>query len=164
MKIFLRFMAVPHHLLLFCGLAPLVLTGCALTQPPVEEGPSGGEAVDVGYGTIDKDHLTGSVNTVRGEDEGVEQPRSLADMLHRVPGVQVSQGSSGELRVRIRGNNTFQGGRDPLFVYNGMVIQSLTGINPSSIESISVLKNADATAIYGSRGANGVILIKTKIR
>jgi len=164
MKMFLGFGAVPHLRFLVGGLALLVLTGCATTQPAGEEAPSGSDAVDVGYGTIDKDHLTGSVNTVQSEDPNVEQPRSLADMLRRVPGVQVSEGSGGELRVRIRGNNTFQGGQDPLFVYNGMVIQSLVGINPISIESISVLKNADATAIYGSRGANGVILIKTKVR
>ena len=164
MKMFLRFGSFPHQRFLVCALALLVLAACATTQPAVEEAPSGADAVNVGYGTIDKEHLTGSVNTVQAEDPDVAQPRSLADMLHRVPGVQVSQGSSGELRVRIRGNNTFQGGRDPLFVYNGMVIQSLVGINPSSIESISVLKNADATAIYGSRGANGVILIKTKVR
>lgn len=154
----------PLFPLLFGGFALFVLTACATTKVAEENAAVGTEAVDVGYGTIDKDHLAGSVNTVQGEDPSVEQPRSLADMLRRVPGVQVTDGPGGQLRVKIRGDNTFIGGNDPLFVFNGQVIQSLAGINPSTIESISVLKNADATAIYGSRGANGVILIKTKVR
>jgi len=72
----------------------------------------------------------------------------------------------GGMTVRIRGATSFLGSEEPLFVIDGMVVQSadgaLDGINPNTIESITVLKNADETAIYGSRGANGVILIKTK--
>ena len=87
-------------------------------------------------------------------------------MLSRVPGVRVIDRPGGGISVRIRGTNSCLGGEEPLFVLDGMVIQSagagLSGINPNSIESITVLKNAGETAIYGSRGANGVILIKTK--
>jgi TonB-dependent SusC/RagA subfamily outer membrane receptor len=104
------------------------------------------------------------VVTVQGDVPEEGQGRTLAEMLYRVPGVQVSELSGGRLSVRVRGSNSFLGGMEPLYVYNGMVIQALEGINPNTIESITVLKNADATAIYGSRGANGVILIKTKIR
>jgi TonB-dependent SusC/RagA subfamily outer membrane receptor len=83
-------------------------------------------------------------------------------MLRRVPGVQVDEHSGGRISVVIRGRNTFQGGREPLYVLDGMVIQGIDGLNPMNIESITVLKNADATAVYGSRGANGVILIRSK--
>ena len=69
------------------------------------------------------------------------------------------------MSVRIRGSTSFTGGEEPLFVLDGMVLQSadgLRGLSPANVESITVLKDAGATAIYGSRGANGVILIKTK--
>ena len=81
-------------------------------------------------------------------------------------GVLVTELPGGGIRVRIRGSRSILGGNDPLYVVDGMVIQTidgaLYGINPHDVESISVLKDASSTAIYGSRGANGVILVKTK--
>lgn len=158
---------VPYHPWLFGALALLFLTACATTRLAEEEEPSDDEAVDIGYGTANKDHIVGSVATVYGEDVQVVNPRTLAQMLARVPGVQATELPGGGIRVRIRGAGSFLGGEAPLWVLDGMVIQAggrgLSGINPNNIESITVLKDAGATAIYGSRGANGVILIKTKI-
>jgi TonB-dependent SusC/RagA subfamily outer membrane receptor len=85
----------------------------------------------------------------------------------RVAGVTVSRASDGGIAVRIRGTTSIYGNTEPLYVLDGMPIQpgpngSLTGINPYDIQSIQVLKDATSTAMYGSRGANGVIIIKTK--
>lgn len=164
MKAFSYSGSVPHHPFLLGGLALLFLTACATTKVAQEADPSGVEAIDIGYGTINEDHSVGSVTKVQGEVPEEGQPRTMAEMLYRVPGIQVTELSGGRLSVSIRGSNSFLGGTEPLYVYNGMVVPDVTGINPTTIESISVLKNADATAIYGSRGANGVILIKTKVR
>jgi TonB-dependent SusC/RagA subfamily outer membrane receptor len=85
----------------------------------------------------------------------------------RVAGVTVSRGSDGGIAVRIRGASSIYGSGEPLYVLDGMPIQpgpngSLSGINPYDIESIKVLKDPAETAMYGVRGANGVIVIKTK--
>ena len=125
--------------------------------------------MDIGYGEVEKGHLTGSAATISAEDLKGSQPRTLADMLARIPGLRVMQDSKlhGGILVRIRGSsNSMVGGEEPLFVLDGMPIPTgsgeIFGINPNAIESITVLKDAGTTAIYGSRGANGVILIKTK--
>jgi TonB-dependent SusC/RagA subfamily outer membrane receptor len=124
--------------------------------------------VDIGYGAVDKDQVTGAVSTVSGEDEATRRTRTLGEMLSRVPGVQVLEGPGGAIRVRIRGASSFIAGQDPLFVVDGVVMPSGEGvlrtIDPNHIESITVLKDAGETAVYGSRGANGVILIKMKTR
>jgi TonB-dependent SusC/RagA subfamily outer membrane receptor len=85
----------------------------------------------------------------------------------RVAGVNVTRLADGSIAVRIRGGSSFHGNNDPLYVLDGVPIEpgpngSLTGVNPNDIESIKVLKSAADVAIYGSRGANGVIVIKTK--
>lgn len=164
-----RFATCPVWVVLCGAFALLFLAGCATTRSTGEqEVQSEGEEVEVGYGTIDKDHIVGSVATIDGEEAQRAQPRSVADMLRgRVAGVHVTELPGGGIRVRIRGTRSFLGGNEPLYVLDGMMIRAepdgaLYGINPYDIESISVLKDASATAIYGSRGANGVILIKTK--
>ena len=148
------------------SLAILFLTACATTSSARgNEGPAT-DSVDVGYGTVDEEHVTGSVATVRGEDVRVVHDRTLADMLARVAGVRVVQLPGGGISVRIRGTSSILGSGEPLYVVDGMVMQSSPGgppaLDPNNIESISVLKDAGSAAIYGSRGANGVILIKTK--
>jgi iron complex outermembrane receptor protein len=85
----------------------------------------------------------------------------------RVPGVIITHAADGGLAIRIRGQTTFNGETEPLYVIDGLPVQSgpggsLTGINPKDIASIEVLKDASATAFYGVRGSNGVIVIKTK--
>ena len=150
-------------------IAMLVFAGCASTDSSRDEMARNdeGEKVDMGYGEVDKDKMTESVSTIDNTDPNLVQPRSIADLLRgRVAGVTVEEGPGGTMRVRIRGQRSFMGGNDPLYVIDGMTINTsdgiLAGINPMDIESISVLKDASATAAYGSRGANGVIVIKTK--
>lgn len=150
-------------------LALLSLNACATTQPAEGAGTTGADVVQLGYGEVDSEHQTGSTFQLNSEDLEGAQPQTLAEMLARIPGVRVVKLSTlhGGLSVRIRGsNNSMIGGEEPLFLLDGMPIPTgdggLFGINPNAIESITVLKDAGTTAIYGSRGANGVILIKTK--
>ena len=87
--------------------------------------------------------------------------------MGRFPGVVVTRSPDGGVSVRIRGGSSIYGNNEPLYVVNGIAIQpgpngSLSGISPEDIESIKVLKDPADTAMYGMRGANGVILIKTK--
>ncbi|GAB3584470.1 SusC/RagA family TonB-linked outer membrane protein [Hymenobacter daeguensis] len=125
------------------------------------------EIVVVGYGTQRKRDITGSVVSISAE-QVAETPIARADQIlqGRAAGVQVTQTNSepgGNVSIRIRGTNSINTGNEPLFVVDGFPgAGDLNSINPSDIESIEVLKDASATAIYGSRGANGVILITTK--
>lgn len=163
------FRPIPNRLWTLGAFALFSVAACA-TNPPAEVAqPSAVEVVDIGYGTISEENVTGSVTTLRSEDIEASQPHTLAEMLARIPGVRVTYHGDPfpEMSVRIRGStNSIIGGEEPLFVLDGMPLTAgageLNGINPSTIESITVLKDAGATAIYGSRAANGVILIKTK--
>jgi len=125
------------------------------------------DVVVVGYGTQRKRDLTGSVASVTAE-QVAEVPIARADQIlqGRVSGVQVTQTNSepgGNVSIRIRGTNSINTGNEPLFVVDGFPgAGDLNSINPSDIESVEILKDASATAIYGSRGANGVVLITTK--
>lgn len=135
----------------------LALVGCA-TTPSAERGqPLAAGAVDVGYGAINRDQLVGSVSTVQGDAGQITRPRTMIEMLARLPGVQVTESRPGGMRVLVRGAG-------PLYVVDGMILRGgITSIDPNTVESISVLKNAGETAIYGSRvGHGGVILIRTK--
>ena len=141
------------------------------------------EVVVIGYGTTRKSDLTGSVATIKSEDLKKVQVTTFDQALQgRAAGVQVTQlsGKPGaETSIRIRGTSSINAGNEPLYVVDGMLISSdgadistgvtrgprigaLASINPNDIESIEILKDASATAIYGSRGANGVVLITTK--
>ncbi|MEQ8556007.1 MAG: TonB-dependent receptor [Cyclobacteriaceae bacterium] len=125
------------------------------------------ELVVVGYGSVKKSDLTGSVASVKAKDiNSFPATNMLQALSGRAPGVQVLQttGAPGAgLSVRIRGTNSIQGGNEPLYVIDGFPYSgNPTNINNSDIESIEILKDASATAIYGSRGANGVVLITTK--
>lgn len=126
------------------------------------------EVVVIGYGTQRRSDLTGSVSQV-GSREINEFPSTnvLQSLSGRAAGVQVSPttGAPGAgLNVRIRGTNSIQGSNEPLYVVDGFPIfgSNPTILNNTDIESIEVLKDASATAIYGSRGANGVVLITTR--
>ncbi|MBO0357782.1 TonB-dependent receptor [Hymenobacter sp. BT186] len=125
------------------------------------------EVVVVGYGTQRKRDLTGAVASISAE-QVAETPIARADQIlqGRVSGVQVTQTNSepgGNVSIRIRGTNSINTGNEPLFVVDGFPgAGDLNSINPSDIESVEILKDASATAIYGSRGANGVVLITTK--
>ncbi|MFO8174928.1 MAG: TonB-dependent receptor plug domain-containing protein [Longimicrobiales bacterium] len=158
--------SVLHPPWVLCAITLVYLTGCATTPSAREPEASDDNTVDIGYGSVGKDHVVGSVTTLRDEDLQTERYRTLADMLAQVPGVRVVDQPDGGMSVRIRGTSSLLGGQEPLFVMDGMMIHSADGgllsISPTNIKSITVLKDAGATAIYGSRGANGVILIRTK--
>jgi TonB-linked SusC/RagA family outer membrane protein len=124
------------------------------------------EVVVVGYGTQKRRDVTSAVSSL-SEDDFKGQPVTRVDQVlqGRVPGVQVTNSGGapgGEVRIRVRGANSLSGDNDPLYVVDGYVGADFTTINTEDIASIEVLKDASATSIYGSRGANGVIIITTK--
>lgn len=140
------------------------------------------EVVVIGYGTVKKKDLTGAVSSVKAEQIVQTSPISVESALQgRAAGVQVtsSEGTpNGGLNISIRGGSSVNASNSPLYVIDGYPVQGdnvsssvglgnattspLQGINPSDIESIEILKDASATAIYGSRGANGVVIVTTK--
>jgi TonB-linked SusC/RagA family outer membrane protein len=124
------------------------------------------EVVVVGYGTQKRKDLTGAVGSVNADKiKDLAVTRVDQALLGKVAGVQVKP-SSGEPgsppQVRIRGIGSISAGGDPLYVVDGVPMASIQAINPNDIENIDVLKDASATAIYGSRGSNGVVIINTK--
>ncbi|MBU2996474.1 TonB-dependent receptor [Cellulophaga baltica] len=125
------------------------------------------EVVVVGYGTRKKSHLTGAVAKVGGDDVAAIQATRVDDALAgKLPGVliQNQNGSPGaDPKIQIRAASSISGDSSPLIVVDGYPISgSLATVNPNDIESLEVLKDAASAAIYGSRGANGVILVTTK--
>ena len=125
-------------------------------------------AFALGCGASDRARSAPDPNVIEGDDIEGRDLQRIEEMLRgQVAGVEVSQ-RQGSLVIRIRGGGGFgYGEADPLFVIDGLPIEhgadgALVGLNPRDVQSIRVLKNASDTAIYGSRGANGVILITTK--
>ena len=127
------------------------------------------EVVVVGYGTVKKSDVTGALSSVSAEQLKAVPVQSISQALQgRAAGVDIAQNGArpGENPViRIRGNRSLIGGNDPLIVMDGIPLpegSSLNDFNPGEVESIEILKDASSAAIYGSRGANGVILVTTK--
>jgi TonB-linked SusC/RagA family outer membrane protein len=124
------------------------------------------QMVVIGYGTQTKRDLTGSVSSVKAEQIAtMPVPRVDQAITGLVSGVQVQTTNAqpgAQMRIRIRGGNSLNGSNDPLVVADGVFGADINQINPGDIESVEVLKDASATAIYGARGANGVILLTTK--
>jgi len=124
------------------------------------------EVVAIGYGTMKKSDLTGAVSTVKSSQIENEKPQALQDMLRgNIAGLQVgfSTNAKGGGDMEIRGDNTLKASSNPLIVLDGVIYQgALEDINPNDIESIDVLKDASSAAVYGSRSANGVVLVTTK--
>lgn len=142
-----------------------LIAGCAQTGTTSDD--HNAKEIPVGYGTIDDDRTTTSISHL-SEDEIERRPTvmHLEQLLEgQVAGVHVITTPAG-FSVRIRGTSSIYGSSEPLYVVDGVPLDHLPsgmiGINPHDVESITVLKDAGSTAIYGSRGANGVILIKTK--
>ena len=131
-----------------------------------EENIALNEIVAVGYGTQKKRDITGSVASVKADALVAAPVANVTEALTgRMAGVQVTQteGSpDAEMTIRVRGGGSITGDNTPLYVVDGFPVESISDIAPSDIESIDVLKDASSTAIYGSRGANGVILVTTK--
>ncbi len=176
--------ATPVLIFSFVGYTPqeVLLAGRSVLDVSLESNDKKlDEVVVIGYGTVAKRDLTGSVTTVKGTDLLRNVPTSINQSLQgQIAGVNVNKGDGapgGGISMTIRGANSFTGS-EPLYVIDGIpftsaatpagaegsmqTINFLANMNPQDIESIEVLKDASATAIYGSRGANGVVLITTK--
>jgi len=124
------------------------------------------EVVLIGYGSVRKSDLTGAVSVLSGEVIAKQPIANVAEALTgRLAGVQVtsSEGSpDSEINIRIRGGGSLSQDASPLLIVDGFPVNSINDIAPSDIENVTVLKDASSTAIYGARGAYGVILITTK--
>ena len=124
------------------------------------------EIVVVGYGTQKRGDVTTAITSVKTQDLDQRPVTSAAQAIQgRAAGIQVVQPSGAPgagLAVRIRGNTSISASNDPLYVVDGIPVQDISGIAPTDIESMQVLKDASSAAIYGSRAANGVVLITTK--
>lgn len=125
------------------------------------------EVVVVGYGSVKKSDLTGSVSSVKSDDMNLGGTTSnIAQAIQgKAAGVQVQQNNfapGGGMSITVRGGNSINTSNEPLYVVDGFISDNGNQINPNDIEDIEILKDASATAIYGSRGGNGVVLITTK--
>lgn len=124
------------------------------------------EVVAIGYGTMKKSDLTGSVSSIKSDALQKTPAAGLDQALQgRAAGVTVNANSGqpgAAASIKIRGIGTVMGGSDPIYVVDGMITTNISFLNPNDIERTEVLKDASATAIYGSRGANGVILVTTR--
>ncbi len=124
------------------------------------------DVVVIGYGSVRKKDLTGSVATVNSEALQVVPVANASEALTgKMPGVQITttEGSpDAEVKIRVRGGGSITQSNDPLYIVDGFPVDGISDIPSNDIEDITVLKDASSTAIYGSRGANGVILVTTK--
>ncbi|MCE5345506.1 MAG: TonB-dependent receptor plug domain-containing protein [Bacteroidales bacterium] len=132
------------------------LSGSASSQPSFQNNPRDNEVTNIGYGSFNKKDITGPVSKVEGQRDANSKYRDIYDMLRGTPGVSVNGKS-----IQIQGPTSINLSSEPLFVVDGMAVQSIDDIVPSMVESITVLKGSSAS-IYGSRGAAGVILITMK--
>ena len=125
------------------------------------------EVVVIGYGTSKRGNLSGSVAKIEAEKlesrDAVNIASALQGMLAGVEVRTTSGQPGGDVSLRVRGSASVNAESDPLYVIDGIPVDDLTSVNPSDIQSIEVLKDASSAAIYGSRGANGVIIITTKM-
>lgn len=131
-----------------------------------EDNNSLDELVVIGYGVVKKRDLTGSVASIKSDDlKNVATSNAMQAMQAKIPGMDLQQ-SSGEsgsgVSINLRGARSMLASNNPLILVDGVAYGSTLDINPSDIESMEVLKDASSTAIYGTRGANGVIIITTK--
>ena len=124
------------------------------------------EVVVVGYGSVRKKDLTGSVSAVAMSEMDKQPVFRVEEALRgKAAGVQITKQNTAPgagIKIRIRGANSVNGNNEPLYVIDGFLGGDFASLNPNDIESINILKDASATAIYGSRGSNGVILVTTK--
>ena len=124
------------------------------------------EVVVIGYGTQERRDLTGSVASISSEEIKRVPVLGLDQALQgRASGVYVTNNNAnpgGAVNIRIRGTNSIQGSNEPLYIIDGYIGGNINSVDPNDIESLEVLKDASSTAIYGARGANGVVLVTTK--
>ncbi|MNK33672.1 Vitamin B12 transporter BtuB [compost metagenome] len=124
------------------------------------------EVVVIGYGTVARKDLAGAVGSLKGSEIAKTPVANIAEALTgRIPGVQVTtlDGAPGaDVIIRVRGGGSITQDNTPLYIVDGFIVDNINNIAPTDIESVDVLKDASSTAIYGARGANGVVIITTK--
>lgn len=124
------------------------------------------EVVVIGYGTVQRKDLAGAVGSLKGSEIAKTPVANIAEALTgRIPGVQVTtlDGAPGaDVIIRVRGGGSITQDNAPLYIVDGFIVDNINNIAPTDIESVDVLKDASSTAIYGARGANGVVIITTK--
>ncbi len=131
----------------------------------IEDSESLADVVVIGYGTTDRKNILGSVSSVKEEEVSQITPVNTFDAIQgRLAGVQIaSNGGPGQTSdIKIRGTSTFNGGTGPLYVVDGQQLEDIDNLDPNDIASLEVLKDGASAAIYGSKSANGVIIITTK--
>lgn len=144
----------------------LPITGSVMNVTMQDQSKTLDELVVIGYGTVRKSDLTGSVSSV-GSGKITEKGSTsvLSAIQGSVPGVQIQQNSSragAAFDIIIRGQNSVSGSYSPLYVVDGVITSSIDFLNPQDIDKIDILKDASSTAIYGSRGSHGVVIVQTK--
>lgn len=138
------------------GLAIVLMAGCANSRPQSELDGAYEMSSQIAKGTTD-------ANVISSEEMDRSAVTCVEKLLEgRIAGVQVLKGAGGRCTLRIRGNSSIFGSNEPLYVIDGMPLRSLAGLNPHDVARIEVLKDVASTAMYGMRGANGVVLIMTK--
>ncbi|MCC3158040.1 TonB-dependent receptor [Hymenobacter sp. 15J16-1T3B] len=124
------------------------------------------EVVVIGYGAVKRSDVTGAIVSVKEEDlKKVPTANVMESLQGRLPGVDITRSSgsaSSGVNITVRGNRSLTANNGPLFIVDGIQYNSIQDINPNDIQSMEVLKDAASTAVYGSRGANGVIIVTTK--
>ena len=144
----------------------VVINGTQINAVLEDESKLLDEVVAIGYGTAKRKDITGSVSSINAQAiAAVPVSSALEAMSGKLAGVQITttEGSpDAEMKIRVRGGGSITGDNKPLFIVDGFPVQSINDIAPSDIETIDVLKDASSTAIYGSRGANGVVIVTTK--
>lgn len=151
---------------LFAVIVGAGLLGCSSsssTRPATTEE----DTISTGYATQKKSESSTSTASVEPSQQDKDYARDLSDLLQgRTAGVDVSRTGGGQVRILIRGPNSFNAGNSPLYVVDGTPVSpgpnGVVPVNPRNVKSITVLKDAGSTAIYGSRGGNGVIVIETE--
>lgn len=144
----------------------VAITGASVNVVLTDDAKMLDEVVAIGYGTVRRKDITGSVASVNADAIAAIPVNSASEAISgKLAGVQVTttEGSpDAEVKIRVRGGGSITGENKPLYIVDGFPVTSISDISPSDIESIDVLKDASSTAIYGSRGANGVIIVTTK--
>lgn len=149
-----------HYLLI--GIAVVALTSCGTSRNvAVYEGND--DVVNLGFDSVSKKQNTYSVSSMKPDEKSMSGYSDIFEYMRgRVAGVQIGSAGPGQIpKITIRGENSINANREPLFIVDGMEVKDVMSVSPNDVYSIDVLKDGSA-AMYGMRGAGGVILIKTK--
>jgi len=144
----------------------IAIAGSVLNVSLMDDTQNLDEVIVVGYGSVRKSDLTGAVSSVNAAKITEKGTTNVVSAIQgSVPGVQISQKSSragAAYDIIVRGQNSVSGNTSPLYVVDGVITSNIDFLNPQDIEKIDILKDASSTAIYGSRGSNGVVIVQTK--